>query len=336
MKQAIARALALMLILMTLCPAAFAGKADEAAFSAALEALQTPDEAALAAGRMALRLGDTVVFPSVSAGVVPYDETESVPLPTPEGPFESADAAVVAVDDAGRMTALAEGETQVTYHAPSGDVTLTVSVSAEAMPRVIENLIWVAQNEYFSTQRAKLPKWNKYAKWYYGKKNEVGWCSVFTIWCANAAGGNPIRGEELPADTSGQVMLLREGYPSNQYEGFFSQGRFVDAPKPGYLVIFADVTNAYRTSHIGIVTDAEDRGDGVYLVRTVEGNMSSTVKGYCFLYDSKLSNAAVGDERDRKIARNMSVVPEDEQTDPLLWQYKLRDAFEVFGFCATW
>ena len=339
MKHIVSRVLALALGVLLLVPSALADKKEDeaAAFAAAAEALQTPDEAALAAGQMTLRVGDSALFPSVSPGVIPGDEADGVTLPPVQGGFESTDASVAAVDDAGRITALAEGAAQVTYHAPDGDVTLAVDVSADAMPRVIVNLIWVAQNEFFSTQRAKLPKYNKYAKWYYGKKKEVGWCSVFTIWCANACGGNPIKAADLPESTAGQVMFLREGMPSNQYEAFFKQGRFVDVPKPGYLVIFADLGNAYRTTHIGIVTDVEDRGGGQYLLHTVEGNMSNTVKGYCFLYDSTLSNAAVGDEKNRKLNQNTATVPEGEQADPLLWQYAPHsDDWAVFGFCATW
>ena len=331
-------ALGLAFALLWTGSAALAGKQEEqAAFEAAAAALQTPDEEALATGRMTLRLGESVLFPSVSPGVVPYDEQATTPLPIVNGTFESADPTVASVDEAGRVTALREGATLVTYRLPTGDVTLEVTVSADAPPRAIVNLAYVARSEFFSTQRARLPKYNKYAKWYYGKKKEVGWCAVFVNWCANACGGHPLKREEVPADTAGEVLFLREGMPSNQYEGFFAQGRFVDAPKPGYLVIYADLSNAYRTTHIGVVVEAEDRGDGQDLVRTIEGNMSSTVKGYCYLYDSNLSNAAVGDEKNRKLNANTGVVPEAEQTDPLLWQYAPHaDDWAVFGFCATW
>ena len=76
----------------------------------------------------------------------------------------------------------------------------------------------------------------------------------------------------------------------NQYDGFSRLGRFVGVPRPGYLVIYANMKNAYLYTHVGIVTDVVDLNDGLYQITTVEGNMSSTVKCYTYVYDSNLSN----------------------------------------------
>ena len=102
------------------------------------------------------------------------------------------------------------------------------------------------------------------------------------------------------------VQYLREGQVGNQFDGFMDMGRFVGVPKPGYLVIYVDMSNAYRTVHIGSVTDVRDMGGGVYAVTTVEGNMSNSVKSYCYLYDSNKDNHLVGTEKGLKLQNNMA------------------------------
>ena len=110
----------------------------------------------------------------------------------------------------------------------------------------------------------------------------------------------------------------------------------MSVPKPGYLVIYADMSNAYRTVHIGSVTDVQDLGDGLYAVTTVEGNMSNSVKSYCYVYDSNKPNHMVGVEEGLKLQNNMSELPEQMHLDPLV-QYELHtDHWSVFGFCQTW
>ena len=83
----------------------------------------------------------------------------------------------------------------------------------------------------------------------------------------------------------------------------------MSVPKPGYLVIYADMSNAYRTVHIGSVTDVQDLGDGLYAVTTVEGNMSNSVKSYSYVYDSNKPNHMVGVEEGLKLQNNMSELP---------------------------
>jgi hypothetical protein len=94
--------------------------------------------------------------------------------------------------------------------------------------------------------------------------------------------------------------------------------------------------NAYRTTHVGSVTDVQDLGNGLYAVTTVEGNMSNSIKSYCFLYDSNKTNHMVGTEKGLKLQWNMEELPKDMHTDPLV-QYELHtDHWSVFGFCQTW
>jgi len=331
------RLICVLLTLMLTLSLGIASAEDQSAqFEAADTALLTPKQAALASGAFALRLGDTVYVPAVSPEITPFDELDTQVLPPVEGTFDSSDPAVVSVDDAGLMTGLAEGEATVTYHAPGGDIACAVTVSADALPLRIQALVYVARHEFYLNQRKRLPKYNQYAKWYYGKKKEVGWCSVFTIWCANASGTDPVKETSIDSADPADIVLFREGQVGNQYDGFYKLDRFTNIPKPGYLVIYADLSKGYRTTHIGIVVDVADRGDGMYQVTTVEGNMSNTVKSYSYLYDSNAYNNTVGVEKGRKLQENMSTLPEAEQTDPLV-QYKLHtDHWAVFGFGASW
>lgn len=334
LKRTFAAALALMIGLTAL--PAMAATDLTPLFEAARQELLTPAQEGVASGAYALHTGDSAYLPYISPGVIPYDQQEETPAPAFKGEVRSMDESVVTVSPEGVMTAVAPGETTVVYSAPDGDKTLAVTVADDALPEAVKNYIYVLRREFYEVQRAKLPKYNQYAKWYYGRRKEVGWCSVFTIFCANAAGTQPIDEDEIDAANPPMVQYLREGQVGNQYDGFMSMGRFVGAPKPGYLVIYADMSNEYRTVHIASVTDVEDRGDGIYAVTTIEGNMSNSVKRYCYLYDSNIDNHLVGVEKGLRLRNNMSVLPPEEQTDPLT-QYALHtDHWSVFGFCQTW
>jgi hypothetical protein len=314
---------------------AFAGEND-ALFEQAAAALLSPKALALQTGACSLRPGDTAYVPSVEPEITPFDEITTQVLPAVDGTFETSDATVLTVDATGRMTAMQEGYATVTYHASTGDVNFAVTVSATAIPQKAQAFVYVARREFYLNKKARLPKYNQYAKWYYGKKKEVGWCSVFTIWCANASGNNPVQEESLTSVADSDVVYFREGQVGNQYDGFSKLNRFTGIPRPGYLVIYGDRDNGYRTTHIAIVVDVADRGAGIYQVTTVEGNMSNTVKSYCYLYDSNADNHTVGVEKGKKLQENMSALPAEEQTDPLV-QYKLHtDHWCVFGFGASW
>ncbi len=329
------RALCALTALLLLVPAFAAAEDESALFADALAALKTPAAEALASGAYTLRTGETAYVPTVAPPITPFDQLPAQ-LPPVTGTFESSDPAVVTVDGSGLMTAISEGEATVTHHAPDGDTAFTVTVQNGAMPERIKALIYVARHEFYTVHRARLPKYNQYAKWYYGKKKEVGWCAVFTIWCANASGTDPVQEETLEGVPEGGVLLLREGQVGNQYDGFQKLGRFTGIPRPGYPVLYGDLSNGYRTTHIGLVVAVSDAGGGLYRVTTVEGNMSNTVKSYTYLYDSNKANDTVGVEKGKKLQANMAELPKDQQTDPLM-QYKLHtDHWCVFGFGASW
>lgn len=335
----LSRIAAFVLALMMLAPGAVALTTEErsALFDEALANLHTPDWVSNSTATFGLHTGDSAYIPCVSPGIVPFDEQGEEGLqPIREGVFASSDESVVTVSDKGLMTGVAEGTAIVTARIAEGEYFYQVTVGDDELPQVIKNYLYVLRREFYSVKRSKLPKYNKYAKWYYGRKKEVGWCSVFTIYCANASGNLPVGEKEVDTENPPPVQFFREGQVGNQYDSFWSLDRFVDVPKPGYTVIYADMSNAYRTVHIGSVTDVQDMGDGVYAVTTVEGNMSNTVKSYCYLYDSKKANNLIGVEDRNKLQYNMAELPEDMQTDPLV-QYTLHtDHWSVFGFGQTW
>jgi len=333
------RLCALVMALLLLAPGALAITNEErsALFDEALANLQTPDWVSNAAASFGLHTGDSAYLPCVSPGIIPFDEQGEAGLqPIKEGVFASTDESVVTVSDKGLMTGVQPGEAIVTGKTEDGEFFYRVTVGDDQLPQVIKNYIYVLNREFYSVKRGRLPKYNKYAKWYYGRRKEVGWCAVFTIYCANAAGTDPLTLKEVDYENPPMVQFLQQGQVGHQYDGFWDMGRFVGVPKPGYLVIYADMSNSYRTVHVGSVTDVQDLGGGRYAVTTVEGNMSNSVKSYCFLYDSNKANNTVGKEKGLRLQNNMEELPAEYHTDPLV-QYDLHtDHWSVFGFCQTW
>ncbi|HPJ02056.1 MAG TPA: CHAP domain-containing protein [Candidatus Limiplasma sp.] len=305
-----------------------------AQFDEALAAWLSPAEAAMQSASYTLRTGESAYVPAISPGIVPFDQ-EVPEIDLAGAAFESTDEQIVSVDARGIMTGVAPGVATVICTMADNTYFFGVTVADGAMPEVVKNFIYTAKHEFYLNRRERMPRSNQYTKWYYKSKKEVGWCSVFTIWCANASGFDPIPEEDAKEILPSEPLFLREGQVGNQYDGFSRLGRFVGVPRPGYLVMYANMKNAYLFTHIGIVTDVADLGDGKYLVTTVEGNMSSTVKSYTYLYDSTLDNSHMTSKSREKVQNNISMVPVDQQTDPLT-QYETTENFAVFGFCATW
>ncbi len=306
----------------------------DALFEDALSALQSPAQAAMQTASYTLRTGESAYVPAISPGIVPYDQ-EMPAVDLAGALFETTDDQIVTVDENGIMTGMAPGIATVICTTPDNSYFYGVTVEDGAMPEVVKNFVYVVKREYYKNQRAGMPRSNEYTKWYYKSKKAVGWCSVFTIWSANAAGFDPIDEEDAKEIPPSQPLFLREGQVGNQYDGFSYLDRFVGIPRPGYLVIYANLKNTYLFTHVGIVTDVIDKGDGIYQVTTVEGNMSSTVKRYSYLYDSNKDNSALTSETRQKVQSNIVMVEQDQQTDPLT-QYETTKNFTVFGFCATW
>ena len=334
MLKLVSALIAIIMLFMFGVPQPAAAQDLDTLFQAAAAAWLSPKEAAIQSGTYTLRTGESAYVPIVAPEITPYDKAQPEPL-SDGAVFETTDDTIVAVDEQGLMTGVSQGIATVICTIGDDTNFYGVTVADDAMPERVKAFLYVVKHEYYTNQREWMPRANQYTRWYYKSKKEVGWCSVFTIWCANASGFDPIPEENAKEITDEQVLFVREGQVGNQYDSFVRLNRFVGVPRPGYMVIYANRKKEYLFTHIGIVTDVADLGDGRYLISTVEGNMSSTVKHYTYIYDSNLDNHLLTSDTRSKVQANMFAVPEAQQTDPLT-QYETTENFTVFGFCATW
>lgn len=303
----------------------YAEKADE--FQKQLDDLKSPIQSMLETGKAYLRVGDTFYLPFIEKSIIPTDQFDNYESKM-SGSASVSDPNIVSVSKNGLISVLSNGNATITYKNNNQTMTLEIIADDSNQPIAIQNLIYIANYEYLSTAMNRLPKYNKYAKWYYKKKKEVGWCSVFSSYVTNASGLPTFKHDTIALDSlsANKAFGLLEGQVGNQWEGFDSVDRFTNIPKPGYYVIYGNRKNAYKHTHIGLVVDVKAVGNGFYKIRTVEGNMSNTVKSYVYLYDSKISHPK----------ENMFETDSNDRENSL-FQYTLHtDYWSVFGFCATW
>ena len=162
------------------------------------------------------------------------------------------------------------------------------------------------------------------------EKREIGWCSVFQIYCAYHSGLQLIRYKQDVDVQPGDCISAMEGRVGNVRLAFEEHGRWLDGtegavPKPGYLVIYG-VRSSTPYTHVAIVESVRDLGGGLYELTTIEGNLNSTVRRINYRYNAN----------PKRKYYNMSVVPENEITQENC-QYTLqKDDWYVTGFCATW
>lgn len=201
----------------------------------------------------------------------------------------------------------------------------------EDMPLEARNFVLFARAQFEKHPFEKLPKANEYTKWYYRDKREIGWCSVFQIYCAYHSGLQLVKYKQNLAVEPDAVFSAMEGRVGNVYYVFDAQGRWLQAdkteaiPKPGYLVIYG-VRGSTPYTHVAIVESVTELGDGLYELTTIEGNVNSTIKRMNYRYDAT----------PKKPYYNMSVIPEGEITRENC-QYTLhKDTWYITGFCATW
>ncbi len=236
-----------------------------------------------------------------------------------------------AVSQEGLVTALSEGDVTITLSG-RGKSLLTVPfriIAEPAVPSEITAAIDLAVAEWELSSGSGFKRSNKYTTWYYGPSASFGWCGAFTSYSLGEAGV-----PQAPTDTYRKLAPLPNGQPYGVREagvpklltGYSNLDRISNVPRPGYLVIYGD-RGGYKTKHVGLVTRVEDRGDGVYLLETVEGNLSSRIKRLTYLYDSKTKDPQ----------RNMSMLPEDEQINAQVFQYRLNsEDWRVTAFAQTW
>ena len=321
MKKIILILLSLMFIVTS-----YAGEREDE-FERQLSQLKSPKELMMENGFAKVRVGDEFILPYANKEIIPTDERETFSF-NKKLKINNSNPEVVSVNEFGLVKALNIGVSRIQIEENNKTTDFVVEVGTDNAPLSIQNLVYIGKREFLSNQMHRLPKYNQYAKWYYKKKKEVGWCSVFASYCVNAAGLNTFKYNTINIDSVNKdyVFGLLEGQVGHQWDGYSSVNRFVDIPKPGYFVIYGNTKNAYKFTHIGLVVDVVNKGDGIYKITTVEGNMSNTVKCYSYLYDSKIKHPK----------KNISELPKSEQTNQLI-QYKEHTGYwSVFGFCATW
>ena len=187
----------------------------------------------------------------------------------------------------------------------------------EDMPLAARNFVLFARAEFEKNDWTRLPKCNEYTQWYYHDKREIGWCSVFQIYCAYHSGLQLVRYK--------QDVDVQPGDCISAMEGRWLDGTEGAVPKPGYLVIYG-VRSSTPYTHVAIVESVRDLGGGLYELTTIEGNLNSTVRRINYRYNAN----------PKRKYYNMSVVPENEITQENC-QYTLqKDDWYVTGFCATW
>ena len=232
------------------------------------------------------------------AAAEPAAEKEPEPDTTPAGSEDSADVTVQAYDR---------------------------SAVPDAINTVIDFALdeWrAADNKTFSRAGSK----NKYSFWQCGKgpKCNIGWCGAFLGYVFDTCG--------IPMDEPTKSVPHESGEPYSVHaagvgkinKGFEKMKRLSSLPQLGYLVVYGE-QKGYGYKHIGLVTDVDDLGGGVYLLKTVEGNMSNRIKRFCYLYDT---NEAL---------KNTKPCPaEYRSADAGINDYEHIKKWRITTFCQTW
>ena len=201
----------------------------------------------------------------------------------------------------------------------------------EEMPLAARNFVLKARAEFEKHPFVKLPKANEYTRWYYEDDREIGWCSVFQLYCAYHSGVQLIRHKQDAAVADGDVISAMEGRVGNVYYVFDAYDRWQQAdkmeaiPKPGYIIIYG-VRASTPYTHVGIVETVKELGDGRYELTTVEGNINSSIKRMNYIYDAT----------PEKKYYNMSEIPVGEITRENCQYTVHKKDWYITGFGNTW
>ena len=219
----------------------------------------------------------------------------------------------------------------------------TVLAEAETKdepPEEIQGMLAAALAEYERQGEKKLKKNNEYTTWYYNDQRQIGWCGVYVIWCA-AQGGVPLLKEAQildfvegkvsedadyePLTEIPDVFVMKEGHVGRIRNGYQQLARYTDIPKPGYQIVYGRIggTPIIHTAMVESVTEIED---GVWELTTLEGNVGSRLKHYCFRYTLT----------PKKKHKNYTAVPKDERTRDDVSYKLIDDNWYITGFGITW
>ncbi len=252
---------------------------------------------------------------------------------------------VAAVED-GQIIALSEGRASILMISDDGNVTYynvtveavkeEVSLSpgdplpvADDVPDVVRAAIELALTEWqenLGKTFSRLGSKNKFSRWQCGTGSgcDIGWCGAFVGYCLDNAGVPMDDYRKSVPHEDGTPYAVRAAGVGKIYTGYQNMIRLSDTPRPGSLVIYGK-KGGYAYLHVGMVTAVTDLGDDTYIVQTVEGNVSSRIKRYCYLYDK------YGDKK------NFQACPEEYQTSPDIFQYTPHNKdWMITTFCSTW
>ena len=101
----------------------------------------------------------------------------------------------------------------------------------EEMPLAARNFVLTARAEFEKHPFEKLPKANEYTKWFYEDKREIGWCSVFQIYCAYHSGLQLIKHKQDVTVAPDACISAMEGRVGNVYYVFEEHDRWQQADK---------------------------------------------------------------------------------------------------------
>ncbi|MBQ8136155.1 MAG: CHAP domain-containing protein [Clostridia bacterium] len=267
---------------------------------------------------------DAFYYPDITLEMRPESvyETGETPL------YWTSDAPETAVGEGSAIHARGEGFAVVTAVFPDGlEIPYDVEVSEDAVPPLIRASIDLALSEWENALGKTFTQRNKYTAWYCGTgpKCYFGWCGGFVSYCLDTAGVPMDDYNASVPHENGEPYAVRAAGVGKILTGYTKMDRLSTEPRPGYLIIYGK-RDYYNTMHVGMVTEVKPLGDGQYIVWTVEGNLSSRIKRYCYLYDANDTTK-----------HNYKAPPEEWQTDKKTFTYGThqKDWF-VYAICATW
>ena len=185
---------------------------------------------------------------------------------------------------------------------------------------------WTEDAQEGTKKFSRLGKYNKYSYWQCGSGSgcDIGWCGAFLGYVYDNAGiPMDVPAESVPHE-GGIPYSVRAAGVGKIYTGFSNMERLSMVPRPGYFVIYGQ-QKGYAYKHIGLVVDADELEDGKYLIKTIEGNMSSTIRRYCYLFDSG------------ETVKNLKPCPDEYiRDDAGINAYQHVSNWNITAFCQTW
>ncbi len=201
-------------------------------------------------------------------------------------------------------------------------------VLEDEVPEKIQQLLDLAYSEWETLDGKALSKVNKYTEWR-GKGIGFGWCGGFITWCMLQLDFPMERLANMKEEPKEGIFHVKEASVGKLLRGYQKMGRSTNVPQKGFLLVYAVRKSANKTTHIGLVYDVQELGNGKYRITTIEGNMSSRVKMYVHDYDMYAEDRT----------RNLSAIPEEDRTrkEDNTFNYKLQmDTWYVNCFLMPW